>query len=137
MTKSGYCLCRKTRWTFEGEVSWVCYCHCDDCRRNCAAPVVAWLGLTRERFQWTRQKPKTYSSSPGVFRYFCANCGSPMAFEADHYPDKMHAYAAALENPENIEPTFHVFANKKLSWLKLDDDLPKYEGSLLQTPTQS
>ena len=45
MTTNGRCLCGKTSWAFEGEVSWCCYCHCDDCRRNCGAPVVAWLGV--------------------------------------------------------------------------------------------
>lgn len=37
----GYCQCKATAWEFTGAAAWQCYCHCDDCRRNCAAPVVA------------------------------------------------------------------------------------------------
>ena len=54
-----------------------------------------------------------------------------MAFEADHYPGGMHLYAASLEDPGEFEPSFHVNYQSKLPWLDLNDDLPKYEGTLL------
>lgn len=134
MTRRGRCLCGKTRWAYDGEASWACYCHCDDCRRNCAAPLVAWLGVPLENFRWLGEPPKTLKSSKGVRRHFCATCGSPMGFEADHYPGGMHLYAASLDDPENFQPTFHVNYQSKLPWLQIDDDLPKYEGTLLTSP---
>ena len=57
-----------------------------------------------------------------------------MGFEAAHYPGGMHLYAATLDAPENFKPTFHVNWQSKLPWLPLDDDLPKYEGTLLHSP---
>ncbi len=57
-----------------------------------------------------------------------------MGFEADHYPGGMHLYAATLEDPSDFEPTFHVNYESKLPWLQITDDLPKYEGTLLQAP---
>lgn len=134
MITRGHCFCRKTRWEFDGAVSWACYCHCDDCRRNCAAPVVAWLGVPLRAFRWTGAAPKTRESSPGVFRHFCGECGTPMGFEADHYPGGMHLYAATLEDPADFKPEFHVNWQAKLPWLELQDDLPKYEGTLLHAP---
>lgn len=134
MTKRGRCLCGKTAWEFAGEVTWACYCHCDDCRRNCAAPVVAWLGVPLKNFRWLGEAPKTLESSRGVKRHFCATCGSPMGFEANHYPGGMHLYAASLEDPADFEPTFHVNYESKLAWLQMNDDLPKYEGTLLHAP---
>lgn len=133
-TTTGRCLCGATSWAFEGAQNWACYCHCDDCRRNCAAPVVAWLGARADRFRWTGQPPKTYESSPGVYRHFCADCGSPLAFQADHYPGDMNLYAASLTRPEDFVPEFHVFYSRKLPWLDMNDDLPKYDLSLLQSP---
>lgn len=134
MATRGHCLCGKTRWEFRGPVRWACYCHCDDCRRNCAAPLVAWLGVPLENFTWLGDAPKTLESSKGVGRHFCATCGSPLGFEADHYPGGMHLYAASLEDPKDFAPTFHVNYQSKLPWLKIDDDLPKYDGTLLGTP---
>ncbi|MEM8571131.1 MAG: GFA family protein [Pseudomonadota bacterium] len=134
MTTHGHCLCGQTRWEYEGAPTWACYCHCDDCRRNCAAPIVAWLGVPVTRFRWTAAAPKTRESAPGVFRHFCEACGTPMGFEADHYAGGMHLYAATLADPADFTPTFHVNYQSKLPWLRIDDDLPKYDGTLLHAP---
>ena len=57
-----------------------------------------------------------------------------MGFEADHYQGGMHLYAASLEDPEEFEPEFHVNYESKLTWLAMEDDLPKYSGTLLHAP---
>lgn len=134
MTVKGHCLCRCTGWEFQGEPTWACYCHCDDCRRNCGAPVVAWLGVPVKNFRWLGEAPKIFESSKGVFRYFCESCGSPMGFVADHYAGGMHLYAASMDEPGNFKPTFHVNYQSKLPWLEIHDELTKYEGTLLQAP---
>jgi hypothetical protein len=85
-------------------------------------------------FKWTGRAPRTFESSHGVYRHFCAECGSPLGFEADHYPGGMHLYAASMEKPEAFEPTFHVNYQSKLPWLQMNDDLVKYEGTLLHSP---
>lgn len=133
MTTRGHCLCGQTRWEFEGEITWSCYCHCDDCRRNCAAPVVAWLGVPLKNFNWLGPDPSTYATPDGVRRHFCGKCGSPIAFEADHYPGGMHLYAASLDNPEDFKPTFHVNYGSKLPWLEMQDDLTRYPGTLYES----
>lgn len=130
-TTRGHCLCGRTSFAYRGEVRWACYCHCDDCRRNCAAPVVGWFGVPVENFRWTGEPPQTYESSEGVRRHFCATCGSPMGFEADHYPGGMHLYAASLDDPADFKPNFHVNYESRLPWLLIEDDLPKYDGTLL------
>ena len=134
MPTRGHCLCKATSWEFDGAPTWACYCHCDDCRRNCAAPIVGWLGVPLKSFRWTGAAPQSFASSQGVERHFCATCGSPMGFVADHYPGGMHLYAASLENPSDFEPTFHVNYQSKLPWLPMQDDLPKYDNTLLHAP---
>ena len=131
MKTKGHCLCKKVKWEFEGDVTWACYCHCDDCRRNCASPIVAWLGVPLKNFQWIGEKPQTYESSKGVWRHFCNICGSPIGFEAVHYAGGMHLYAASLEDPNNFKPTFHVNYGSKLHWLEIEDNLKKYDSTLL------
>jgi len=134
MTTRGFCFCRRTSWEFEGYITWSCYCHCDDCRRNCAAPVVGWIGVPVKNFKWTGDVPKTLNSSKGVYRHSCATCGTPIGFEADHYPGDMELYAATLKHPEDFKPEFHLNYESKLSWLTLEDDLPKYNGNLAENP---
>lgn len=130
----GFCLCRATSWEYSGAPTWQCYCHCDDCRRNCAAPVVAWIGVPLRNFRWTGAKPKTLESSPRVYRHFCSNCGSPMGFEADHYAGGMHLYAGSMEQPEHFRPAFHVNYQSRLPWLEMTDALPKYDSTLQHVP---
>ena len=98
--------------------------------------IVEWLGVPVENFRWSGELPKTLESSKGVKRHFCETCGSPMGFEADHYLGGMHLYAASLEDPDDFEPMFHVNYESRLPWFRINDDLPKYEGTLLQAPAE-
>ena len=45
----------------------------------------------------------------------------------------MHIYAASLVNPATFTPEFHLDHKSRLAWLKMEDDLPKFEGTLLQS----
>lgn len=126
---TGHCFCGNVTFAFTGPQSWACYCHCADCRRNCAAPVVTFLGTPLAGFEWTGQPPKQFISSKGVTRHFCDTCGTPMAFQADHYAGEIHLYAATLANPQDFTPAFHVHYDSRLTWLHLDDHLPKHAGS--------
>ncbi len=40
----------------------------------------------------------------------------------------MHLYVAALDDPETFKPTLHVAHEEKLSWLKINDELPTRNG---------
>ncbi len=86
-----------------------------------------------KNFSWLGLEPGTYESSAGVRRHFCSKCGSPVGFEANHYPGGMHLYAASLEDPEEFQPTFHVNYGSKLPWLDMHDELTKYKGTLLES----
>jgi len=102
---------------------------------------VAYIGVPLEGFRWQVNEqegtePAFYPSSQGVKRFFCNQCGTPMAFQAEHYPGEIHLYAATLENPQDFEPTFHVHYREKLSWLHLDDSLHRYPGSAPADPDQ-
>ncbi len=32
----------------------------------------------------------------------------------------------AFDKPETLKPAFHIFAQERLSWLHIGDDLPRY-----------
>jgi hypothetical protein len=122
----GRCLCGAVRYEYSGPENWRAYCHCESCRRNTASPVTAFLGVPCPAFRYTGAAPKIYHSSPGVRRSFCADCGTPMAYESDRFPGEIHLYAASLENPEDYAPQSHVHCAERLSWFEVKDDLPRY-----------
>jgi len=125
----GHCLCGQVTFEFDGSPLWCGHCHCDSCRRATASPFTTWIGVRRESCRFSGIEPIVRQSSPGARRSFCRNCGSPVAFESDRWPDETHLYAALLERPADAAPQFHVHVAEKLPWIKLDDGLPQYERS--------
>lgn len=125
----GHCLCGAVKWSADGPVNWAGYCHCESCRRNCAAPVTAFFGVPHGAWRWTGAVPATFRSSASATRYFCGTCGTPIAYENTRWPDEIHFYAAGLEDPQDFAPTQHFHYGERLKWLHLEDDLIKHEGS--------
>lgn len=52
------------------------------------------------QLRWTGRHPAAYLSPPGVKRHFCADCGTPMAYEAEAFAHEIHLCAASLDRPE-------------------------------------
>ncbi|MEM8791808.1 MAG: GFA family protein [Pseudomonadota bacterium] len=127
--QTGRCLCGGVRFRFSGKPLWQGHCHCESCRKGCAAPMTSFIGVVDGAWAWTGEEPSLYESSPGVRRYFCARCGSQMAYAADRFPGETHFYAASLDDPSAYAPSFHVFAAEAVPWLVIEDDLPRYTGT--------
>ena len=124
----GRCFCGAVGFEIDPPVLSCVTCHCESCRRQCSAPMTAYVGVADGRWRWIRGTPKLYRSSPGVERTFCGNCGSPLSFRSARMSGVMHLYVAALDAPEDVAPTLHVAYEEKLPWLKLADDLPTCIG---------
>ena len=108
---------------------WAALCHCEDCRRAASSDYVSWFGVLRDKVTWDGPR-KTYKSSAKVVRSFCDECGSPLSFETEVFPDETHLYAASLDTPELYHPTRHIFWSEHLPWVQVRDDLPKYRKGL-------
>ena len=77
---------------------------------------------------WTNEEPASYQSSETAARLFCSNCGSSIAH---HWLDTnaVCPYVGTLDEPEAVTPEFHIFTSEQLSWVKLDDGLPRHAAS--------
>ena len=123
--KTGRCLCGSVTFEYDGEELWRGHCHCESCRRQTASPVTTFMGVANGTWQWTGFQPKLYNSSEGTRRYFCASCGSPVAFQADRLPGEIHFYASLLDNHNEFQPDRHYHWHERVSWLHVDDELPR------------
>lgn len=90
--------------------------------------MTTFVGVNEGRWRWTGAEPSVFVSSPGVRRFFCGRCGSPVAYISENLTNKMHFYAAQLDDPEAFQPEGHAFKANRLSWLHLSDDLPDLTG---------
>lgn len=124
----GHCLCRAIKYRVLAEPTWCGHCHCDDCRRNTGSCMATIIVFDRKAFAVTSGSLKEYSSSPGVTRSFCENCGTPITYESEYRIGEIHVNIGTLEHPENYPPKFHVNYKEKLSWLTVDDETIRYQA---------
>jgi len=122
-------MCGATRWQTQGSMLWAALCHCEDCRRAASSDYVSWFGVERANTIWAGPR-KLYVSSPGVTRSFCEECGAPVSFETEVFPEETHLYAASMDDPSLYEPTAHIFWSERLPWVRVADDLPRHDKGL-------
>jgi len=123
----GHCQCRAVEYEFEGEPKWVMHCHCQSCRRAVSSPVATYVGVRLQQFRYLKDEPAVYQSSAGAKRYFCAICGTPVAFTGDRWPGEVHLYHGTLADPAQWPPTGHSYVTEQLPWFEVADHLPRFE----------
>lgn len=119
---SGGCQCGAVRFHVEGALGSASICHCRMCQKafgNFYAPLVS---VGEAKLIWMRDEPKRFQSSNHVKRGFCAECGTPLTYEA---PDGVALAIGAFDAPEEIEPTVQWGVEVKLPYV---DDLVKLPG---------
>lgn len=131
LSTSGGCMCGRVRYAITGEPFAINYCHCMSCRRHNGAPVVVLAGYLAAQVQFSGEDRGRYESSPDIFRGFCSNCGTPLTWEGDGGEELgpiIEVHVNTFAEPERMVPTSHAFEPKRIPWLQIKDDLPRYEG---------
>jgi len=116
---TGHCLCGATRWAYDPPAKWMANCHCESCRRATGAAFASYIGVADGQWRWTGAAPAEYASSPGVTRFNCATCHSPMAYRSLRWPGEMHFLAAQLDDPAVFRSEGDAFAEESLPWVHL------------------
>jgi len=127
MIISGGCLCGNLQYQSLSAAIEKGYCHCSICRHSTSAPVVAFTSFPIDDFSYVKGKPALYQSSERGRREFCANCGTQIAHRAIHAPDTVDVNSGTLDDISLFGPDFHIYTEEKVSWLNIDDKLPKYK----------
>jgi len=122
----GGCLCGGIRYRVTGPIKDIAHCHCSMCRRAAGAVAVTWFTVPAVAFQVTRGRPKVWRSSPSCERGFCPDCGAQITFRDETSPDALDVTLATLDDAEGHPAGYHIFADSALSWLRLDEHLPRH-----------
>jgi hypothetical protein len=80
------------------------------------------------RFRITRgeQALRAYSSSPGKWRCFCSNCGSPLFSKTESHPGNIRLRIGTLDSKIPARPTAHIHVASKAEWYEILDGVPQY-----------
>jgi hypothetical protein len=125
---TGGCFCGNIRYEITGAPFHSTICHCADCRKAAAAPMVACFSVEKREFQITRGVPKSFASSAWGTRSFCPDCGTQLTFVHSELPDEIDVTTCSLDAPESVPPTDHVRTASGLPWIHLADGLPRHSG---------
>jgi hypothetical protein len=125
---TGSCLCGSVQYQIEGELEPIQLCHCQQCRKAQGTPFVSNIPVQATAFSIVsgRESLKEYESSPGKFRAFCGNCGSPILSRRTSMPEVVRIRAGSINEALPVKPEFHIFAAHKANWWEIHDELPQY-----------
>ena len=122
----GGCLCGAVRYRAFGPAYGITHCHCKTCRRASGAPFVTWAGFAIDKITFIKGEVATYASSPDVTRTFCGKCGTALTYQRADMPGSIDVTLGSMDEPETLTPEDHTWTESRLSWIVLDDQLPKY-----------
>lgn len=122
---AGGCQCGAVRYEASGTPRDKGICHCSMCRRCSGAPMVAWFTLDADAFRFTRGEPRSFRSSPEAVRRFCPDCGAQLTFEA--IAGEVDVTIASLDDPAAVAPEFEIWAESRIGWMDLVNQLPRHD----------
>jgi hypothetical protein len=126
----GGCLCGAVRFEVHGEISSIIYCHCSQCRKAQGGAFGVNGFVASDSFKLTAGADviRSFESSAGKFRCFCANCGSPIMSRRDSDPARLRIRLGSLDGEVSERPRAHIFYDSRANWCEMTDDLPKYDS---------
>jgi hypothetical protein len=104
-TVTGGCQCGRVRYRATIEKNDAYLCHCRMCQRATGGVSIAFKNLPKTDVIWETQ-PDRYASSPIAQRGFCAQCGTPLTYEANAH-DRMDLTVGSFDDPDRFYPTEH------------------------------
>ncbi len=88
--------------------------------------MVTFVMFEAKNVRFPKAERSIYRSSANVKRAFCANCGTPLTWEGRYKElDIIEFHVSTTDNPNDFPPDLHWYYDEKISWLHLDDDLPR------------
>jgi hypothetical protein len=88
---------------------------------------MAFATVPRADFVVLEGEPAVRPSSEFGERWFCRDCGTPLAMLVAHQPDTIDFAIATLDHPETIAPEFHIWARSRIGWFDTSDKLDRHE----------
>ena len=121
------CYCGAVQFSLTDAPQTVAYCHCVDCKRWTGSPLPAFAAFADGAV--VGDLPAARSHAPGVDRWNCPDCGSPLMAAFDCLPGQVYVPLGVLDNADTLAPDLHCHAQHMLPWLHLQDDLPRHDAS--------
>jgi hypothetical protein len=121
---TGSCLCGAIRYSIGAPIAELRACHCTHCQKSSGAGGSVNAAVPSTAFKITQGTPKRYdakaASGRTLYRFFCADCGSPIYSQRATNPDLVMVRAGGFDNPEAMKITTHIWTQSARNWAYID-----------------
>ena len=126
---TGGCQCGAVRFSVEGPLRDVLYCHCGRCRKSHGG-VAAYSACERARLILLSQEGLRWYENPDptdeARRGFCGVCGSRL-FWARSDRSTISIAAGAIDEPSGVRAVAHIFCAHRGDYYEIADGLPCFD----------
>ncbi len=133
MKFAGGCLCGQIRYEVNGDSFLALRCHCRDCQYVSGGEPAAVLAAPADSVRCLQGEPRVFrskaDSGAGVYRSFCANCGTPLFAGNDLHPEMIAIKIGSLDDPAKFPPAYHIWTSSAQPWHHLDPAKPSFPKS--------
>ncbi|PIP78508.1 MAG: hypothetical protein COW84_11670 [Gammaproteobacteria bacterium CG22_combo_CG10-13_8_21_14_all_40_8] len=127
----GGCYCGEIKYQIRLPVKWCAHCHCTQCRHTQGAPLVTWFGVDKSQFKLLCGEASLnwFASSESAKRAHCKTCGTPLFFMGEQWANEVHITRESTQQDIQLMPSVHVFYDRHVNYLTIDDKLLKKGGT--------
>ena len=129
---TGGCSCGQVRFELRGKPMFTHACHCHLCQQSTGSAFILHSLIEGDLFELTSGKLADFEGPSGSGRRHivkrCSRCGDPIVSYFGETEHVAVVKTGALDDPNTFPPEAHIFVNTKLSWIKLTDKMPQFEG---------
>ncbi|WP_434777468.1 GFA family protein [Neisseria sp. Ec49-e6-T10] len=125
----GSCLCGAIVYQLNQAIEQIVFCHCHNCQKATGSAFNSAAVIQTDQFKLIsgQDQLKSFSSSVGVNRYFCRQCGSPLYSSRDNDKNHYRLRIGTLDSPIEPKNKSHIFTTHKAAWFDICDDYPQYK----------
>lgn len=126
---TGHCECGRVSYEVDGDITDFSHCHCSQCRRLHGAAFATFAGVGKQDFRYITGEAslKSYASSAGHDRVFCAECGSNIMVTTSPDSNDLYLTMGTIDGDPACPPGYHIYVGSKAPWHEINDDLPQYD----------
>lgn len=127
---TGGCLCGAVRYQANPRQDTAYYCHCRDCQIGSASAFTVAIFSEQQDFQLTSGSLSTYStisdSGRTLARQFCPQCGTPMFWTGEGFPEVVLISLSSLDDPEAYQPVHEGWTDRAVSWCRIPKKIQSF-----------
>jgi len=124
----GSCLCGAVHYHVNGDLGAAIACHCSRCRKATGTAFATVVAVQAADLHLERgaDQLREFESSPGLFRVFCGQCGSPLYSRRPKQPELLRLRLGTLDSHYPGSISAHIFTGSKADWCEIGGSAPQY-----------